>query len=339
MSLSYRVLASNSFGMSEPSNIVNVTIPQDPLTSQPYLYEAYPLYNDNSEPIIRLGFDSGQSYGSSVDEIEISRSEDSENWSTLTKMKYDEYSSTYFIDSNVEYSTKYFYRIRVMNAFSTSPWSNTQEVTALDEPPTLTVYVVSGQLAVRLDWKYGNDNGIASNQVFLNKLYRAGHQSVSSDNANEFEWLADLSPLLTTFIDTSIEEGLSYSYKLHTSWSSLYGQGEEAVSNIASAGAAGQITGDDQCSWECMCGDVSVTNNLFDSDRCGPMPDIDYETSTTDSDGENTTVNVTPSVNKTVNKTAGSENGSELAVHSSEACKHAPLGLIVVGLSFLLSFS
>jgi hypothetical protein len=189
---SYRIKATNTYGESDYSNIPNVLIlpaPDEPtnLTAiQLTTKEVEINWTDNS-----------------IDEdiFILERSEEGANYLELAEIHMN---TTNFTDLTVSPSTSYDYRIKAVNQYGESGYSNIASIFVLPAPqaPSDLFAEEVSETEVALDW---TDNSDDEDKFVIERRLVGG----------DYEILITLSSNVTSYIDNSIEAGSSYEYRVY----------------------------------------------------------------------------------------------------------------------------
>ena len=128
-------------------------------------------------------------------------------------------------------------------------------------PPKLVAVALPGQLVVNLTWDYTfavRPNDVRSRYAVYRKELETTAGGIPKLSPSHDNWIADLSPSLSHYFDTSIKEGHGHIYII----SAIGHDRSEAVSNTVFVEPIQLLS--DTCSLECVCGGSTA----FDPKRC-----------------------------------------------------------------------
>ncbi|MBE9463997.1 fibronectin type III domain-containing protein [Dyadobacter subterraneus] len=209
----YRIRAKNSAGFSAYSNVADastyapaVTIPRPPgsLTASAVSPNQINLtWMDNAD---------------NEDGFELERSTDGVGFSKITDLGAN---TTFYQNTGLSASTKYYYRIRSKNSAGFSGYSNVADATtgevAPDAPQRLTATAVSTS-QINLSWA-----DISANET--------GFELERSTDGASYTKLIDLSPNTTSYQNTGLNAFTRYWYRIRTK----NAVGNSGYSNVADA--------------------------------------------------------------------------------------------------------
>ncbi|GFH59907.1 hypothetical protein CTEN210_16383 [Chaetoceros tenuissimus] len=122
---------------------------------------------------------------------------------------------TFYRDTLLSFDTAYYYRIKALNSFSESDWSNIKDATTGNEkvatPPVLSIEV--GESSIILYWESYDHvihdlyNSTASN-------YKITVERRSTSMSHQWKWIADVGAEFGMFLDPTIQQGVLYEYRI-----------------------------------------------------------------------------------------------------------------------------
>ncbi len=222
--LHYRVLAINSVGASDPSNMVSVTVGVRTAPDAPTRLTA----TADGRTRINLSWtapvDNG---GSAINGYRIQISADAgTNWSDLKANTGN--AGTAYVHTGLEPGTTRHYRVYAINSVGESDPSNvvnaTTAFTAPPEAPANLQAQASGRTAISLSWTAPSDNGGAT---------ITGYQiELSTDAGSEWsDLVANTGTTSTTYTHTGLLPATTYHYRI----SAINAAGTGNPSNIDNA--------------------------------------------------------------------------------------------------------
>ncbi|MCV9930157.1 M43 family zinc metalloprotease [Flavobacterium sp. LS1R49] len=199
---SYKVRAAMNVVNSDYSNIASVTIEE---TNTPTL--PTPVINSGDTGIYANGFYVTWGLINKATSYDVQIYNETTGWT-------DQGTSTaHFLYINKQGTERnYKVRIRAVNTFGTSDWSIPRDFTlpaTLDKPTNLAATANSTALTIALTWE---DNSDIETGFSLERAEGNGAYSV----------IATLDPGVTSYIDTGLIKGSTYSYKVRASMNATY---------------------------------------------------------------------------------------------------------------------
>lgn len=207
----YRVRSGNADGQSAYSNEAAATTPVSP----PAPPSGLTLLQVRQTRVI-LGW-SDQSSSQTHFEIERKLGSGGEPFALIGAVGAG---STVYNDTTVTADTAYVYRVRAVNAVSASGYSDELAVRTLPTPPAAPVELVAtgGAARIELAWQDRSDN-------------ESGFKIERKSLAGEFFVIGTAPAGATSFADTEVQTGRTYTYRVRSS----NGGGDSEPSNEASA--------------------------------------------------------------------------------------------------------
>lgn len=206
----YRIRAVNAAGLSDYSGVVDATTPAGPPAAPQNL-----VATAASTTQIDLSW----SAIATASGVLVERSPNgSDGWSQVASLPG---SATTYSDPSLTPNTRYFYRIRAVNASGAGPFSTVADATTPDAPPAaparLTATAVSfGQIDLQWADLSGNE---------------AGFQLERSPDGNSWTKLTDLPANATTYSDRTLNPRTRYYYRIRA----VNAAGASAYSGVADA--------------------------------------------------------------------------------------------------------
>jgi len=206
----YEIKSKNGFGLSDPSNVASaMTFPLPP--NAPIL-----TITSVSTSTISLSWTESSTI---VNGFELYRSKNTSG--TFTQIATIAKNETFYIDKNLESSTKYYYKMKTYNKGGESKYSNvasvkTKEVKTIPLAPSNLKVVTVTSGSITLEWDE------SSKDVEGFRVYR------SMSRSGTYTFIADVSS--TKYTNTDLEHATTYYYEV-TAYNEV---GESKPSNVAS---------------------------------------------------------------------------------------------------------
>ncbi|MFN8354964.1 MAG: fibronectin type III domain-containing protein [Spirosomataceae bacterium] len=206
----YRVRAVNTAGNSAYSNVADATtLDTPPLAPTRLTATAVSSSQINLSWVNNSTNETG---------IEVERSTDGTTFTNIATLRPG---TTTYQSTGLTAATRYWYRVRAVNAAGNSAYSNVADATTLDTPPNaparLTATAVSSS-QIDLTWADLSNN-------------ETGFEIESSPDGTTFTKIADVAANVTTYQNTGLTASTRYWYRVRAKNSA----GNSSYSNIADA--------------------------------------------------------------------------------------------------------
>ena len=207
----YRVLANNAAGVSDYSNVLEVTTLGTPAAPTGLTTSGVTTTSINL---------SWTDASSNEAEFKIERSTDGASFSQIGTTAQN---TTTFTSSGLTAGTKYYYRVRASNEIADSGYSNVAEATTLSPPTTPTGLMISGVTSTTISLLWTD----ASSDETGFKIER------STDGA-AFSQIGTTAQNTATFTSSGLTPGAKYYYRVRANNVA----GDSSYSNVAEATTA-----------------------------------------------------------------------------------------------------
>lgn len=151
---------------------------------------------------------------------------------TLLATRYSNIWGPWYTDVGLGEVTSYTYRVRAINSFGASAYSNETSAATSYEQPNGQVYTISGSFTngvVTLNWQEN-----ATNETRLEvERYEVGGGETG------FSVIASVEPDTTSYVDSTALQGTSYTYRVVPWRYDIFGGAPETVTVETGAGIAG----------------------------------------------------------------------------------------------------
>ncbi|QKZ13136.1 fibronectin type III domain-containing protein [Spirosoma sp. KUDC1026] len=205
----YRIRAVNASGNGPYSTVASAVTPDAPPTAPARLTATPASFSQ-----INLSW---ADLSANESGFQIERSANgTDGWNKIADVAAN---VTTYADQNLSPRTRYYYRIRAVNAAGNSSYSNAADATTPDAPPAaptrLTATAVSNS-QINLSWTDGSDN-------------ETGFELERSPDGTTWTKVADLPANATTYQNTGLTPNVWYYYRVRA----VNAVGQSAYSNIA----------------------------------------------------------------------------------------------------------
>jgi hypothetical protein len=207
---SYRVRAKKDAAFSDYSNVASVTIEE----TNPNPTLATPVINEGDTGVYANGFYVTWGLINAATSYDIQLYDETTGWAAIGT------STAHFLFINKQGSaTTYRVRMRAVNNTGTSNWSAPRDFTlpaTVEKPTNLGATANVTALEATLVWEDNSDN-------------ETGFSIERAEGNGSYSVIATLAPDVTTYTNTGLTKGSTYSYKVRASLNSAYSD----YSNIA----------------------------------------------------------------------------------------------------------
>lgn len=219
--VAYQVIAVGAYGRSNLTSPVVATthVKEIELDVVPVIYEVFVPAKSDEAMLWWFSVEGATEY-------EVQRSTNPfGDWVSITFI-----ADTFYRDTLLNFETAYYYRIKALNSFSESDWSDIKDATTgsgeqIATSPILGIEV--GDNSVILYWE--SYDHVIHDLYNSTSNYKITVERRSTSISHQWKWIADVGADFGMFLDPTIQQGLLYEYRIFF----FDGENQSPYSNIA----------------------------------------------------------------------------------------------------------